>query len=103
MTLSENFLLFQNDFDNVQQAIHWQAMYQFTIKHLKILGNESFTRWLVEAPEHESVRKCESITSMFNIPMSLSEKSSNEFDYNSLGSSIPPPISAQTNQTTLRD
>ena len=76
-------------------------MYQFTIKHLKILGNESFTRWLVEAPEHESLRECESTTAMFNIPMSLSVKSSNEFEYNILG--IPPPISAQTNQTALRD
>ena len=78
-------------------------MYQFTIKHLKILGNESFTRWLVKAPEHESVRESESTTAMFNIPMSLSVKRSNEFDYNILGSSIPPPISAQTNQTALRD
>ena len=40
-------------------------MWLFMIKHLKILGSVSFTRWLVEAPKHDGEREYESTRAMF--------------------------------------
>ena len=55
--------------------------------------------------KHQSMMVRESMRAQeqcFSILMSLDAKSSNKFNYDSLGSSVPPPVSVLINQTALR-